>query len=57
MPGIEKSPAEDSASRGGMRVNDFLRRFKKIVAQVSNETGVRFQRHGLNDLLRDAIYQ
>src|SRR5437879_6565440 len=35
-------------------MNDFLRRFKKIVAQVNDDTGVNFHRHGLRDLINDA---
>ncbi len=35
-------------------MNDYLYRFKKIVAQVHEETDVNFRRHGIDDLFRDA---
>jgi hypothetical protein len=35
-------------------MNDHLRRFKQIVAQVSHETGVNLHRWGLADLIQDA---
>src|SRR4051794_27848979 len=35
-------------------MNDDLQRFKKIVAQAGDMTGVNFWRHGLKELIADA---
>jgi hypothetical protein len=35
-------------------MNAALMKFKRIVAQVREETGLSFRSHGLSDLLRDA---
>jgi len=34
-------------------MNEHLRRFKRIVAQVSDQSGVNFRHHGLQDLILD----